>query len=75
MRLYNNHVGQTMQRKLSLHYSNVDGIGDVVPMLEGHLEKLPPLVKRNVRVFLSSTFSGKMLGDFADIDSYLCHIL
>lgn len=32
---------------------------DVRPILEGKFDGLPPLPSRTVRVFLSSTFSGK----------------
>jgi len=34
---------------------------DVLPMLEGYLDILPPLPTRCVRVFLSSTFSGDLI--------------
>ena len=51
-----------MQRKVSLHYSDVDGMGEggIVSILEGQLDQLPPLSARVVRLFISSTFSGKM---------------
>jgi len=46
-------------RHVTIRCSDVNAVrATVVPVLEGNLDKLPPMPSRTVRVFLSSTFSG-----------------
>ena len=51
-----------LQRQVSLRYSDMDGVGEgdeLDSILEGNFDDLPPLGARIVRVFISSTFSGR----------------
>ena len=34
---------------------------DVAALIDGSVEELPPMTSQAVRVFISSTFSGKMM--------------
>ena len=48
-----------MERQISLQHTEVN-VREVAPILEGRLDNLPPISSKMVRVFLSSTFSGKL---------------
>ncbi len=52
-----------LERRISLishdtEDSEAGGEKNVIPILEGQMEDLPPISSKTVRVFLSSTFSG-----------------
>ena len=47
-----------MDRQVSSSFTEID-LEAVAPILEGKLGSLPPISSRLVRVFVSSTFSGR----------------
>ena len=51
-------AGVSMDRQVSSNFTEID-LEAVAPILEGKLDRLPPISSRLVRVFVSSTFSGR----------------
>ena len=58
-----------MDRQVSLHRPEPTevNIHEVMHLLEGQLEDLPPINSKIIRVFVSSTFSGWLLDIFCSL--------
>ena len=58
-----------MDRQVSNSIGEID-LEKLGPLLEGKLEGLPPISSRLVRIFVSSTFSGKFADCFDEFFSW-----